>query len=213
MNRNLVIIGVVVVLVAGFLVVNQATDRDGDSVAIIGDSITVLDSGQMQKQLSSEFKVTLRATLGIRLSESMTTAQQLAAAKPTQVIIDLGSNDALKATPVDQAIKDLQSMVALFKTSECIHLVDLNTHMVALGVGPVAPEAKAINQAIADLAAKDDRIDVISWDKIVSDDIAAHPPKGTLTADTVHPGAKGQLLLAEEADTVLHRCGRPWQFW
>lgn len=200
-------------LVGAFLVVNRVTSRSGDSVAIIGDSITVLDSGEMQKQLAGEFRVTLRATLGIRTSEAMPTAQQLAAAHPRQVIIDLGSNDALKGTPVTQAVADLQAMVAMFAGADCIHMVDLNTHMVAMGRGPVAIEATQLNQAIADMAAKNSKIDVISWDAIVTRDIDAHPPKGTLTDDTVHPGPRGQKLLAEEADTVLNRCGRPWQIW
>ena len=205
--------GAVVALVLLLVGVDRATSRDGDSVAIIGDSITFLNQGEIQKQLSPTFKLNVSATLGITLGNSLPAAQQLAAADPRQVVINLGSNDALKAVPIDQAIGELRSVVSTFSGADCIHLVDINTHMVAEGRGPVGPEAEQLNAEMLKLAAKDSRIDVIGWNKIISDDIAAHPPNGRLTGDTVHPGPEGQKLLAAELDTVLHRCGRPWQFW
>ena len=173
----------------------------------------MLDTGDLQQRLGRDFKLTVSARGGLTIGKSMGAAQLLAASKPTQVIIDLGSNDVLSAVSLAQAQTDLHTMVGLFKAADCIHLVNINTHMVALGRGPVATEANQLNDEIRKIAAANSAVDIIDWDKIISDDIAAHPPNGTLTGDTIHPGSRGQQLLADEADTVLHRCGRPWQFW
>ena len=178
-------------------------------MAIIGDSITFLDQGEMQKQLSPEFKLNVSATLGITLGQSMAAAQALSATNPNQGIIDLGSNDVLSPVPISQAIADLNAIVATFRETHCTHLVDLNTHMVAIDRGSVGVEAKQLNDEMHKLAKANSAIDIFGWDKIISDDIAAHPPNGTLTADTVHPGPQAQKLLADELDTVLHRCWTP----
>ena len=207
------IISSAIALIVLLVVIDHSTSRDGDSVAVIGDSITVLDTGDLQHQLSSDFKLTVSARGGLTIGKSMAAAQLLAASKPSQVIIDLGSNDALSAVSLAQAQTDLHTMVGLFKEADCIHLVNVNTHMAALGRGPVATEANQLNDEMRKIAAANSAVDIIDWDKIISDDIADHPPKGTLTGDTIHPGSRGQQLLADEADAVLHRCGRPWQFW
>jgi len=212
-RRTIIILSSVVAAILLLVGVDRAPSRDGDSVATIGDSITFLDQGEIQKQLSPEFKLNVSATLGITLGQSMAAAQALAATNPHQVIMDLGSNDALSPVPISQAIADLNAIVATFEETDCIHLVDLNTHMVAIDRGPVGVEAEQLNDEMHKLAKADSAIDIIGWDKIISDDIAAHPPNGQLTGDTVHPGPEGQKLLAAELDTVLHRCGRPWQLW
>lgn len=213
MNRTTGAIAAVVALLVILIVVDRSTTRDGDSVAIVGDSITFLDQGDIQRQMAGEFSLHVSATLGITLGRSLDAAKLLAGTRPQQVVIDLGSNDALSAVPIAQATNDLHAMVAVFKGADCIHLVNINTHMVALGKGPVGVEAKQLNDEIHKMADANSAIDIIDWDKIIGDDIRAHPPKGQLTADTIHPGPVGQKLLADELDTVLHRCGRPWQFW
>jgi lysophospholipase L1-like esterase len=204
-NRRLavVVVGVVVALVAIAAIADAATSNEGDKVLILGDSITAITGKDLAKDLEPAYDVTLRAKFGATVQEMMPYAKEVAPQKPDQVVIDLGSNDALGQKPIQETSQQLHELVGLFPDAECIELVNINTKM-RHGNQSRTKEAQAINKVLEDIAAADGRISIVDWDSKVSDD---------LVDDTVHPNKKGQEVLAQLMDDALGRCGRPWKFW
>ena len=82
-------------------------------------------------------------------------------------------------------------MVASFPQAECVHVVTLNTHMQDRD-GEHQQGAEQINDAIRELPERHPNVSIIEWSELVDDDLADHPPIGTLTPDTVHPGPEGE---------------------
>ncbi len=200
------------VLVAGLLIVDRALSPAGDTVAVLGDSITFVTTGKIFQEFDNEYKVIGDAKLGARVEDMQPTADSLAPQKPQQLIVDLGTNDVLLDTPIDQAGASLREMIGKFKDAKCIHVVNINTHMTSDGA-PVPDAARAMNEQIDKIAADDHRIDVIDWDGMVGGSVDDQHPAGTFTADTVHPSEEGQRALADAMADSLARCGRPWHFW
>ncbi len=181
--------------------------NDGDRIAVIGDSITLTSGGSLEDSLA-DFQPEIRAQLGATVNDMLPAGRELAAAKPQQVLIDLGTNDVNHGTPTDQTRAHLTEMVGLFPDAECIYLVDINTHM-AEGGAPSAAAATAANTVISEIADSDDRIEVIGWNEIVTDDLEAHGGTSTLLTDTVHPTEAGQAELADAMGDAFDRCGFP----
>lgn len=214
MTRPMItLIGVVLVAaVLTVIIVDHATSPDGDSVAVLGDSITSLGQKQLTSSLGPDFKLAVNGQFGATVSQRQAEATTLAAGKPTQVIINLGTNDVLQHVPAAQSAIELQQMVQDFGSARCIHLVTINTHMVQANGNQTHDGAVALDQAIQKLASDDINVDVIDWDAINADAIDSSNPKG-LTDDGVHPTPDGQRQLASAYDDALERCGRPWRFW
>ncbi|HKY16165.1 MAG TPA: SGNH/GDSL hydrolase family protein, partial [Microthrixaceae bacterium] len=131
---------------------------------------------------------------------------------PTQVILNAGTNDALQHRPWADTAASIEQMVALFPHAECVHVVTLNTHMRDRD-GQDQAGAEEINDAIRALPDRYPNVSIIEWSEIIDDDLADHPPNGTLTPDTVHPGPEGERVLLGAYDDALQRCGRPWRVW
>ena len=194
-----------IIVIAAAVGVGWWVLRPGPRIAILGDSITVVSAGSIRSTLSHEYDADIRATLGVTAGQMLPAAQEALAHNPDQVVIALGSNDALHGTPPATAAADIGKLVALFPQAHCIHLVTLNTHMTDNGRSVAGP-AELLNAAIVHLQSTDPRIHLIDWNKAVSDDIAAHPPGGTLLADTVHPNAAGQAVFANQIKAALDSC-------
>ena len=203
---------VAVVLVAGLLVLDRALSPAGDKVAVLGDSITFVTTGKIFEEFDDEYEVIGDAKLGARVQDMQPTADSLASQQPQQLIVDLGTNDVLLGTPIDQAGAALRDMIGKFGSAECIHVVNINTRMTSDGA-PVEDAARAMNEQIEQIAAEDDRIDIIDWDGMVAGSVDDEHPAGTFTADTVHPSEEGQRALADAMGDALARCGRPWHIW
>lgn len=206
------IAGVIVLALVALFAVDRATSPAGDRVAVVGDSITFVTTGKLFEEFEGNYDVIGDARLGARLSDMMPTAKELAAQSPRQVIIDLGTNDVLRDTPIEEAAATLREMVGLFESAKCIHVVNINTRMTSDGQ-PVPEPARALNEHIEAIAAEDGRIDIIDWDGMVAASATDEFPAGTYIADTVHPSEEGQRALAGAMADALDRCGRPWHFW
>jgi lysophospholipase L1-like esterase len=146
--------------------------------------------------------------LGATVTDMLPAAQELAGTHPQQVLIDLGTNDVNHGTPTATTAAALTHMIGMFPDAECIYLVDINTHMAETGT-PSTAAAVAANKVIAELARNDDRIEVIGWNQIVTDDLERHDGTSTLLVDTVHPTAEGQAELADAMGDAFDRCGFP----
>ena len=144
------------------------------------------------------------------IAEVMPEAEVLAQRDYDQVIINLGTNDALRRTAPAETKEQLTKIVGLFPDADCIHFVNINTHITDDG-DPRKSEAEQVN-AIIDEVADKAGADVIDWDGIVAPTVG-DDGKSSIIADTVHPKDVGEAKLANAIGDALDRCGRPWKFW
>ena len=212
MSRFLVpLILLAAVLGAALLIADYATRPQGDRVAVVGDSITSIGEQQLKISAGNDFVIESRSEFGATVEAQMPEATELAATDPKQVIINLGTNDALLGVPLDQTMASLKTMVGLFPDAECIHFVTVNEDLDQAGNRPTE-EVAAFNEALLKMAAELDRGEVVRWDEIAHGSLRESRPQG-LTTDGVHPDPAGQRELADAEVHALQRCGRPWHYW
>jgi lysophospholipase L1-like esterase len=181
---------------------------DVPTVAIVGDSITEQGTSVLTEDLTGGWHLRIDGRSGYTISQQVPAAQSLAAHDPHQVIVNLGTNDVMRADDLDQSAAILRQMVALFPAATCIHLVNINEGIV-LGGTSFAALSSQLNQAIAAIAADDPRLDVLDWSAAVRADEAAGHPDDPLLTDTVHPTRRGQHVLAALYADALAACPRP----
>lgn len=194
---------IVVVALAAWLFVGRS--RKGDTVAIMGDSITVVSEDALRKKLA-DFTLDFHAISGLRTDQLQGAAERAAASRPKQVIINLGTNGVLQGRSVEQMKADLDTMITTFSSAECIHVVTLNARMMTRA-DPGNSTARGVNDAIEDLVAAHPNVDKIDWNKVVESN--ERTGKNAVTLDTIHPNAKGKLLLAEAYAKATRNCRKP----
>jgi lysophospholipase L1-like esterase len=201
----------VLVLVVGLVIGDRLTSRTGDSVAIVGDSITALNAGAINQDLGAAYKVKIAATSGMRTDQMMQAAQELADTHPKQALINLGTNDVEQGTSLDAADANLKKMVSMFSSADCVHVVTINTHMLNKA-GTAPKSAQELDTKILELPKQFKNVDVVRWDQTIDENVAAIPPAGNLTFDTVHPNPAGVLELLKAYRGAFDGCKRPWPF-
>jgi lysophospholipase L1-like esterase len=208
-----VVVGVAVgALTVGLVVADATTSRSGDTVAMVGDSITHVNQGAIEAALGSTFHSTVAAESGKRTDQMMQAAQELAATHPKQALINLGTNDVEQGTSVDAAAQNLARMVSMFSSADCVHVVTINTHMLSAD-GHSPERAAALNAKILELPKQFKNVDLVRWDQTIDQNVDSHPPAGDLTSDTVHPNEKGVEDLVGEYRGAFEGCQRSWVFW
>ena len=177
-------------------------------VAVVGDSITERGQAVLVDVLGPTWPLAIDGRSGYRVAEQQPAAEELARQDPSQVVVNLGSNDVLQGADLERAAAELRTMIATFPRAACIHLVTINEHMVS-GLGSRTDAAVELNAAIASIAAEDPRIDLVDWAAAVEQDEAGSD--GPLVPDTIHPSRRGQLLLAGLYADALAGCPAPAQ--
>ena len=174
---------------------------DRPRVLIVGDSITNLVEDDFRAEPEQDYEYTMRATDGATAAEMLPWAQDVSSIDYEQVILNLGTNDVNEGLPAETTRASIEDMVALFPEADCIHLVNLNEHMMITSVDAI----HAVNEQLDELAAADPRIRIIDWDAAVT----AHLGSGgdPVLTDTVHPTDAGQALILELYLDALHDCG------
>lgn len=176
---------------------------DGPPVVIVGDSITGLIADDYADS-DAPFDLTLRATNGYTTAEMLPQAREVADRAYEQAIINLGTNDAMKAEPIEETTAALAEMLALFDETSCIHLTTLNEGAVGFGDGTLGQRMSAVNEHLRALADEHDRIDLIDWNAaLVEHEQSSDEP---LLDDSVHPNEAGQRLLTELSVAALDSC-------
>jgi lysophospholipase L1-like esterase len=199
----------VLVLVA-VVAVAAACGNRGDVVAVVGDSITALDQGSLEEQLGGDYQLQITGNFGKTVAEVLPEATAMVAKDPAQVIVNLGTNDVLQDLPVDSSMSSMQQMVDLFPDARCIHLVNINEHMVVQDTDTSrADQASAFNAALDQLAERNDRVDIIDWNEVAAGALNdAQPPTSTLTVDSIHPTEDGNTELNQLYRSALADCPR-----
>jgi lysophospholipase L1-like esterase len=200
-------------------IIASAGGRDGDAVVLLGDSITDWNRGPLTDALGETYQLTIEAQAGAPTDELMPAATTLAATRPDQVVINLGTNDIASGRSAAATAEDLDLMVRRFppptgdgEGTQCVHLVTVNTHMRTLRDEADVRRAEDLNRRIRRIAETRPNVDVIEWDRIIDEDWDEHPPAGTLTEDTIHPTTpEGRAKLVSLYADALDGCGGWWQ--
>ena len=206
--RRVLMAGAISMAVAALLVGATACSSSGDAVAVVGDSITALDQPALEEDLGDSYRFTVTGNFGKTVAEVLPNAEVVAASKPSQVIVNLGTNDVLQGLPVDTSMTAMRQMIDLFPSARCIHLVNVNEHMVVQDTRTSrAAQAQRFNAALEDLAAGDGRVSIIDWNEVAAGELNdEEPPFSSLTEDSIHPTAAGNTQLNELYATALADC-------
>jgi lysophospholipase L1-like esterase len=183
-----------------------ADDGPRQDVALIGDSITTLVDDDLRDISPSRFHLEVRATNGATAGEMLASVQDLRGAAMEQAIVNVGTNDVIKAIPLEETTAAIDGLIALFQEATCIHLTTVSEHIVSLEDPSVQDRAAAINEHLRQLAEGDERIHLIDWSGYVAEYFDAGEPDGSLLTDTVHPTELGQDRLRAQYIDALRSC-------
>jgi hypothetical protein len=171
--------------------------HDSASVAVVGDSITVLVRDDLRRELSPRYRADVRAQNGKRIDEMLVPLRGALQAKPRDAVVNLGTNDALQAVTHPSWHAGFSSMVRALEPVKCAVLVNIST---ALPHGPRTNKvAGDINAAIGRAVAEHPNMHVIDWDARVRGAGGA----ALVEEDRIHPSARGQVALATEIRQAL----------
>lgn len=196
------------VLIVLVLATTAGCSNKGDSVAVMGDSITALDQSTMEEQLGGDYELFITGNFGKTVAEVMPEAEVLAQREYDQVIINLGTNDVLQDLPLDSSMAAMRKMIDLFPSARCVHLVDINEHLIVQDTTTSRTEqATAFNAALEEMASKDDRLSIIDWNEVAAGALNDEdPPWSTLTKDSIHPTDAGNTELNQLYRSALQDC-------
>lgn len=197
---------VLLVLVVGLLAVGAAQSRP--LVVLAGDSITERGAGTLGGAIDGTFgigghDVAVVARSGATAGEMEGEVSAFASDDPQQVVINLGTNDAVRTGTVAEGLAAIERIAAAFPSASCIHLVTLSESVVTFE-DPVGPGQRAaeLNRGLVELATRNG-YGLIRWDQIVAEGVARGEP---LTLDSIHPDGAGEAELAEAYRAVIDRC-------
>jgi lysophospholipase L1-like esterase len=185
----LIVVLVVVLAGVGFAVFRASGDST-THVAIVGDSITVLQRTKLPRALGGAYRVDVRAENGRRIDEMLGPLQDALHRHPRDVVVNLGTNDALQAAPHPDWQTGFAYMMNLVAPIPCVMLVTVSTKMDR---GPATETvARHINASLVRAAAEHPNLHLIDWDG------ALHALDGAslLGPDHIHPTPEGVKTLA-----------------
>lgn len=197
MNRRILVIGSGVLI----LLAASCSSSSGRTVGLIGDSITDLSQAPLHTALDPTYHVELIGKFGARADEVLPEVKVIAASKPAQAIINIGTNDAIQRVPAAQTRASINEMVAELADADCVFLVEINETITAKGA-PRVTEARAINDQLREIAKSVGNVRMIEWNK----DLADNGGGGVITYDTVHLSTKGLVVLADSYRRALDSC-------
>ncbi len=200
-------VGVLIVVVTVFairLAYGSADDGIKPRALILGDSIT--DHGQRELNDTGHHSMIIAGRLQdtFRIDDQLPVAGRWAPRSFQQVVINLGTNDAVQGWPQDQSSANLTKLVGMFPNAACLHLTTINEHLRGRS-SEAGPSATALNDQIRAMAAADPRISIVDWNALVE----ANSAEGVdLTSDGVHPTREGGQLLINAYDMSMDSCQR-----
>ena len=156
---------------------------------MLGDSITFESETELRAALESATVVDLTAFVGRpgkTFAELLADAARIAADDPDVVVINLGTNDALKTVPVEETRLALDALYAAIPDAPIV-AVAVTTRF---SDSPFDIRAQAINDRLRAGCRDHARpVVVVAWDEIVAADEA-------LLSDGLHPTPRGRARLA-----------------
>ncbi len=202
---------VMLAVALGFSALVTSCSVAGDRVGVLGDSITSLDTGDLEAQLGDQFRFTISGNFGKTAEEVTPQAEVMARLTYDQVIIDLGTNDVLEgllATTCRRHDRFAGEVVRFRPVHPCGD--GERTHGQPAHRALHIEGARQFNDALRAYAQGQDRVDVIDWNAAASDHLNnSDPPTSTLTTDSIHPTSEGNRVLNDlyaSASGTAPRC-------
>ena len=174
-------------------------------VVLIGDSITEQTEDTFESVLGSRWSLWIDGVGGATVAQQMSAAERGAAESPQQVVVELGTNDVGRDLDPATSVALVRSMLDLFPTATCLHVVTVTEGMSLDGRDHRA-DAAAFNDGLRALAEADPRLTVIEWDDALAAEEAAGVERTDLLYDTVHLTDRGEQLLAGLYADALQAC-------
>lgn len=176
-----------------------------DHVALLGDSITDQSRERLHDGLGESYRIDVRATPGVEISEMVDEARLTMRRPPDQVIVNLGTNDVLNELPPEDSATVLEVLLDQLDEVPCVHLVTINELMVSLEDEGLGQRAASLNEHIRRIA-EERGYEVIDWTAALEGATDEPGAEGLLT-DTVHLTDEGERLLVNVyEDAVSSGC-------
>ncbi len=176
--------------------VSRPDRADPKRVAILGDSITVLSTSQINHALEGVYTTDVRAQSGQRIDQMLVELDDALAERPNEVVVNLGTNDVLQANMHWRTSFD--RMIAALAEQPCVEITTISTRVNGWGAVPAI--AGQINDAIAQAVASHADFHVVDWNAAVH-----MGGSQLLVSDQVHPSAIGEATLASLVRSALDR--------
>jgi hypothetical protein len=200
-------VGVLIVVVTVFairLAYGSADDFSKPRALILGDSITDKSQRELNDTIGPLYALSIDGQDNFRIDDQLPVAERWATRPFQQVVINLGTNDAVQGWPLDQSSANLTKLVAMFPNAQCVHVTTINEHLRGRSAN-AGPNAAALNDQIRAMAAADPRINVVDWNALIEANLAQGVD---LTSDGVHPTREGSQLLIGAYDKSMQSCNR-----
>lgn len=199
MRRLSALLCAVVVVVSGCRHSAPAAPPAALRVAIVGDSITVASTAQIDNALGGVYTTDIRARSGQRIDQMLGDLGTALTLRPNAVVVDLGTNDVLQGVTHRDWRTGFDRMIAALADQRCVEITTVST--LVIGWSAIPAIAAEINSAIAEAVAAHPQFHVVDWNATV------HANDGTdlLLADRVHPSATGSAALASLIRSALDR--------
>lgn len=188
-----VLMAAAAVVVAAVAPAAGAPTTDGSGagkpmVGVVGDSITFLIQPALSAALAPTYSYEINGYPGRTIAQQYPVLETMLRdpPRPRAMIVNLGTNDALRDN-VGWPRSFVRQVNALRSTS-CVILVNIDQGLDKLFGNRIA---NRINAAIARTVARHRNFHEIDWNAV----LAAHPRRGLLMADHIHPSPAGQRVL------------------
>ncbi len=127
-------VGVLIIVVTIFairLASGSAVDGAKPRALILGDSITDHGQRELNDTLGPLYALSIDGQDNFRIDDQLPVAERWATRPFQQVVINLGTNDAVQGWPLDESTANLTKLVGMFPTAKCVHLTTINEHLRA----------------------------------------------------------------------------------
>ena len=180
-----------------------------------GDSITHQSAADIYEHFRRRYNLAIQAKIGIStLEEVPTNTAAQAELRPRIEVINLGTNDAVRAErasaspgtnplmprrarSIDEVLDNFTTIANQFPTSTCLVFVTVNTHNPSWAPA----NAKRVNERLAQIAMSRPHTVLADWN-------AAWRPKYFDRSDNPHPNERGRRALLVLEDRAIARCSR-----
>jgi lysophospholipase L1-like esterase len=171
-------------------------DNGLPSLVLIGDSITHRSADALTAALEDRYNVTIVAEDGRTIAEQQAGAAEAAATSPEFVFINLGTNDAVKGVPLEEAEKGLVEMAAKFPDA-CAVFATINQNTT---IPVYNQKASDLNDWLFANAPH-----IADWNAVVT---AGYMQQNPVVLDGLHPNELGQQKYAQIISDALDECPR-----
>ena len=195
------------IVVAGVISTGCSGGGDGSPhIAVVGDSITGLDHGEISSVLDPPYSVDFYYQNGMRIDQMLPRLRDgLDARGPgVAVIVNLGTNDALQGGRNVDPQRSWDQLLTITKDVPCVVLTTVNSISDAYARGKVA---SALNERMMALATADSgKYKVVDWNRFLIS-LDDRQRATYLQADLIHETPDGAWWIADAYRSALDACG------